>query len=242
MVYKIESFNKKIKVYKKHIEPIKLGNIEIKYGENKNLKGYLYNKEEKYDDGTIELFIDNKLSMEISPREMQGAFQIIKSAEGKVGIIGLGLGYMTEEILKKDKVSQVIVYETNKELIDLYYKNFGRNSKLTIINEDGFKGKSDSFHCFIVDIYSYNLEERVVEDYKLLNHIHKIDKYYFFGFEHFLLSCPTSEIAFVYIPEHWTEAVEMCYRQLMDNKYINEFQALDEEKVTKILLDFKEIL
>ncbi|MDO4535192.1 MAG: hypothetical protein Q4B63_05210 [Clostridium perfringens] len=242
MAYKITDYNEKIKEYKEHIVPIKLNNIEIKYNHNTSLKGYLYNKEEKYGDGTIELFIDNKLSMEISPREIQGAFQIIKDVKEKVGIIGLGLGYITQEILKKDSVSKVIVYETNKDIIDIYYKNFGKNPKLTILNEDGFKGKSDSFNSFIVDIYSYNLEDRVVEDYKTLNKVHNIEEYYFFGFEHFLLSCPTSEIAFVYVPEYWTEAIERCYRQLMDNGYINDFKPLEDEKVTEILLKFKEVL
>ena len=87
MVYKAEEVNKKIEEYKKYIKPIKINNIEVKYGENKNLSGYLYNKKEKYNTTDIELFIDNKLSMEISPRELQGAFQIIKNAKGKVGII-----------------------------------------------------------------------------------------------------------------------------------------------------------
>lgn len=242
MVYKAEEVNKKIEEYKKYIKPIKINNIEVKYGENKNLSGYLYNKKEKYNTTDIELFIDNKLSMEISPRELQGAFQIIKNAKGKVGIIGLGLGYLTNEILKKESVSKVVVYEENKDIIDLYYKNFGKNSKLEVLNQDGFKGKSDSFDSFIVDIYSYNLEDRVVLDYKKLNELHKIDEYYFFGFEHFLLSCPTSEIAFVYVPEYWTEALERVYRQLMDNGYINDFVPIAEEKVMKILLEFKKIL
>lgn len=242
MAYKIADYNEQIKKYKEHIMPIKLNNVEIRYENNKNLNGYLYNKNEEYEDGTIELLIEDKLAMEISPREIQGACQIIKNAKGKVGIIGLGLGYITQEILKKDKVSKVIVYETNKDVIDIYYKNFGENPKLTILNEDGFNGKSDNFNSFIVDIYNYNIEDRVVEDYKILNEVHKIEEYYFFGFEHFLLSCPTSEIAFVYVPEYWTEAIERCYRQLMDNRYINNFAPLDEEKVTKILLGFKEIL
>lgn len=242
MVYKVEEINKKIKEYKNYIKPIKMNNIEVKYGENKNLKGYLYDKKDVYEDGAVELFINNKLSMEISPREIQGAFQIIRKAKGKVGIIGLGLGYLTNEILKKDVVSKVIIYETNKDIIDLYYKNFGKSPKLIILNEDGFKAKSDTFNCFIVDIYNYNLEERVVSDYEKLNKLHEIEEYYFFGFEHFLLSCPTSEIAFVYVPEYWSEALERVYRQLMDNGYINEFSPIEEEKVTKILLDFKEIL
>lgn len=208
MVYKVEEINKKIKQYKNYIKPIKVNDIEIKYGEDFNLSGYLYEKKEKYDETTIELFINNDLCMEISPREMQGAFQIIKNAKGKVGIVGLGLGYLTNEILNKESVSKVIVYETNKDIIDLYYKNFGHNPKLTILNEDGFNTKGDEFTCFIVDIYSYNIEDRIVSDYKKLNKIHKIEEYYFFGFEHFLLSCPTSEIAFVFIPEYWTNALD----------------------------------
>ena len=46
MVYKAEEVNKKIEEYKKYIKPIKINNIEVKYGENKNLSGYLYNKKE----------------------------------------------------------------------------------------------------------------------------------------------------------------------------------------------------
>ncbi len=47
-------------------------------------------------------------------------------AKGKVGVVGLGLGYVVEEMAKKPEVEEITVYEISKEIIELYYENFQR--------------------------------------------------------------------------------------------------------------------
>ncbi len=84
---------------------------------------------------------EKKLWMRISPHEIQGAFESIKRAKGKVGVLGLGLGYFVQEIAKSDQVTEIVVYEMSEEIIDLYLENFRENSKIRIVKGDGFKAE-----------------------------------------------------------------------------------------------------
>ena len=53
--------------------------------------------------------------MRLTPLEIQGAYFAIKMAKGKVGVVGLGLGYVVEEMAKKLEVEEITVYEISKE-------------------------------------------------------------------------------------------------------------------------------
>lgn len=233
----------KMKEYNSKIEPIVIGNFSVKY--NKNLKtfdGYLYENKEYIDEKVIELKQGSNLWMRISPHEIQGCFESVKRAKGRVGVVGLGLGYFTEEVLKKKEVSEVIVYELSEEVIEIYNKNFGQNSKLTIIHGDAFNAKREKFDFFFVDIYEYNLRDTVVEHYVRFNEIHNIEEYSFWGVEHFLLSCPTEELVWVYIPEHWMDMAKDLFGRFNDAGYVEYFIAIEEDKAADILNKFKEVL
>ena len=67
-----------------------------------------------------ELLCNNDSVMKIDAKEIQGAYESIKLAKGRVGIVGLGLGYTAWEMAKKDEVTEVIVYEVSKDVINLY--------------------------------------------------------------------------------------------------------------------------
>lgn len=49
---------------------------------------------------------------------------IEKAKGGAVGVAGLGLGYYIKKYFKKDEVKRVDVYETNKNVVDMYLSNF----------------------------------------------------------------------------------------------------------------------
>jgi len=207
-----------------------------------NLQGYMYENKEEYDIDVIQLIKDDISLMRFKPKEIESSYGAIYAARGKVGIVGLGLGYVAQEIAQKYNVEEVIVYEISEEVINSYDHNFIQNKKIKIIKGDATKAKGEKFDFFYVDIYEYQLTSKVVEDYKLFNELHEIDEYAFWGLEHFLLSCKYEDIALVYVPENWIEMSKKHYEALDSSGYIKEYRHLDEKLVKRILLGFKEVL
>ena len=154
--YNIDYCEEKIKEYKNKIKENKKGDFIIRYSEGKEFDGYLYEHKQSLKESPIELYEGEKLWMRISPHEIQGAFEGIKRAKGKVGVLGLGLGYFVQEIAKSDQVREIVVYEMSEEIIDLYLENFGENPKIRIVKGDGFKAKRENFDFFYVDIMNIN--------------------------------------------------------------------------------------
>lgn len=207
-----------------------------------DLQGYMYKNEYEYDVDIIELSNEYGSIMRLEPKEIEGCHEAINYAQGRVGIVGLGLGYVVQEIAKKINVDEIIVYEISQEVIDLYKDNFSDNDKIKIICTDAFKAEREKFDFFFADIYGYELTSKVVEDYKRFNEIHEIEEYSFWGMEHFLLSCKYEDLLWVYIPENWVAMCKSLYAELQASNYIDNYEPLNEKKVTKILYEFKEIL
>lgn len=219
----------KYKIEKKEIE------IDI-------IDGYLYERKVNKKISVIDLVCNNDIIMRLSHKEIEGSFETIKMARGKVGIVGLGLGYVAYEIAKKEHVSEVIVYEKSREVIEMYNMNFEKNNKIKVIWVDGYKAKKETFDYFYCDIYGYKLSTKVVEDYKKFNKLHKIKEYTFFGVEHFLLGCSYKEIIWVYIPENWMVMCKTMASALEGTGYIEDYKALDDKFVSNILKEFKDVL
>ena len=179
--------NEKVKEYNNSISVGKVGNFEIKNKSNNSdyIDGYMYRKKGRVNTKIIELHGPDNIWMRISPMEIQSSYMFIKYAHGRVGVVGLGLGYVVQELAKKSNVEEVVVYEKEKDVIDLYNSNFENNPKIKIINEDAFEAESENFDYFYVDIYEYKLDKRVVDDYIKFNKLHKIKEYLFWGVEHF---------------------------------------------------------
>jgi hypothetical protein len=233
----------KIEEYNSQIQVNEIGKYKIlkRDGLKGIIDGYLYEKEGEVNTEIPELIGEEKIWMRISPKEIQGSYEFIKMAQGRIGIAGLGLGYIVQEISKKDEVKEIIVYEVSQDVIDLYNSNFKDNKKIKIIHEDAFKAKGEQFDFFFSDIYEYKLSLKVVEDYIKLNNIHHIKEYLFFGLEHFLLSCSYEEIVWVYIPETWMEISKSISRTLGDSGYVKYYKKLDEKLVSEVLEAFKPI-
>ena len=121
----------KIKEYNSKINKSKIGDYEIKSidGLKGIVQGYLYEKEDEYDIEILELHGPRHIWMRLTPLEIQASYFAISMARGKIGVVGLGLGYVVEEMAKKPEVDEIVVYEISQEVIDLYYNNFPRKSK-----------------------------------------------------------------------------------------------------------------
>lgn len=234
----------KIKEYDLKIKDGKVGDYKIIKRDSLEglIDGYLYTKEGVINGPIPELIGREKVWMRISPKEIEGSYQAIKWARGKVGVVGLGLGYVVQEMAKKDDVKEIIVYEISQEVIELYKMNFKENKKIKIIQGDAFKAKGESFDFFFVDIYEYKLSLKVVEDYIAFRKLHNIEEYTFFGLEHFLLSCSYDEIVWVFIPEIWMGMSKDISSALDQSGYIKHYEKLDEELVSEVLAAFKGVL
>jgi hypothetical protein len=236
IIDKIEEYNAQIKVHE-------IGQYKAlkREGFKGIIDGYLYEKEGEVNTKIPELICNDKICMRISPKEIQGSYEFIKMAKGRVGIAGLGLGYIVQEISKKDEVYEIVVYEISQDVIDIYNSNFKNNEKIKIIYGDAFKAKGEKFDFFFSDIYEYKLSLNVVEDYIKFNNIHQIEEYLFFGVEHFLLSCSYEEIVWVYIPENWMEMSKRLASTLDDSGNMRYYKKLDEKLVSEVLEAFKPV-
>ena len=233
-----------MKIYNDLINQGTCGNYKIVKNiiRKQNLQGYMYENKEEYNIDVIQLYKNDINLMKLTPKEIESSYGTISFAYGKVGIVGLGLGYVVQEIAKKCDVKEIVVYEISEEVIKLYNQNFEQNEKIKIIKGDAFKSEGEKFDFFYVDIYKYELTSKIVEDYKVFNKLHEIEEYSFGGLEHFLLSCKYEDIVWVYIPENWIAMSKKAYESLDSSGYIKEYKPLDEDLVKKILLEFKEVL
>ena len=234
----------KIKEYNSKINKNKIGDYEIKSidGLKGITQGYLYKKEDEYDIEILELHGPNHIWMRLTPLEIQASYFAIRMARGKVGVVGLGLGYVIEEMAKKPEVEEIVVYEISQEVIDLYYNNFPKNPKIKVVCCNAFEVESRKFDFFYADIYEYKITSQIVEDYKRFNELHDIEEYSFFGMEHFLLSCSYTEIVWVYIPENWMESSRKAFEAIQESNLLDYYEKLDDNLVSQVLEEFKTIL
>ena len=242
--YNYEFIQEEMEKYNSIIDELKLEGCSVCKDEVslKEADGYMCKINQEEIITRIKLFKDSEFIMEISPREIQGSYHSIKFAKGKVGVVGLGLGYAVQEMAKNSRVDQIIVYEISKEIIEVYNKHFKENPKIRIINQDAYKAEREKFDFFFVDIYGYEITSKVVEDYKKFNALHEIEEYSFWGVEHFLLSCKYDDLLWIFVPEVWVEMSKKAYESMDMCGLIKSYKALDEDLATSILMEFKPIL
>lgn len=134
------------------------------------------------------LYIDGEIMMSLTPLEIESHYMPIELAEGRVGVAGLGLGYFVQNVLEKETVDEVIVYELNQNVIDIYLDNFGEHEKLTIVNKDVFKVKGEHFDFFYNDIYQMCMTEKAFEDVAIICKNNDVDIYHWWAMEGFIQS------------------------------------------------------
>lgn len=238
-------YKEKIEEYNKKIMCGECGSFKIfkRDGLTGIIDAYLYSYEDNIKAPILELWDGAKTWMRISPQEIAGCYEAIRLANGRVGVVGLGLGYFVQEVLKNKKVQEVVVYETSEDVISLYKKSFGENSKVNIINCDAFNAKGEDFDFFFVDIYEYKISKQIALDYEKFIKLHNIKEYYFFGVEKFLLDCPVEDVSMVYIPEEWMTGARDLFEKLSDAGLLSKYEGYEnKELVGELLEEFKRVL
>ena len=238
-------YEEKIREYSEKIKIGECGSFKIikRSGLQGIIDCYLYNYEDQINLPIVELLDGSKTWMRISPQEIVGCYKAIELAHGKVGVVGLGLGYFVQEALKNKKVNEIIVYEKSQDVINLYESNFKEDKRVKIIQGDAFKAEKNNFDFFFVDIYEYKVGKKVAKDYEKLMALHNIEEYYFFGVEKFLLDCPVDELAMVYVREEWMAGARDMFERLNDAGLISKYTGYDNKRtVMNLLREFKELL
>lgn len=239
--YEENFIEEKIREYNLLINENQCGEFRISKSTG-TAKGYLYEKEEELNVEIPELWENDRLISRIGPKEIEGCYEIIKWAKGKVAIVGLGLGYLVQELSKKKDVKEVVVYESSPDIVSLYKKNYPEKKKIRIMEVDTLKARRRKFDFFFVDTYGYKLGLNIVDDYIKYNKKHNIQEYSFCGMEHFLLSCSYEEIVWVYVPEIWMEMSKDISRELEKSGFMECYKQLDEKLVSEVLAAFKIVL
>lgn len=132
-------------------------------------------------------FIDGTLWMSLTRMEIQSQVVPIALAEGKVVLLGLGMGFACLKVMEADRVEEVLVYEKEPRVIAFFKESFsGRPGfhKVKFIEGDArekFKGESCDF-CY-ADIYSNVLGDHIETDPELFQSRNSIGTYVYWGFE-----------------------------------------------------------
>jgi len=96
---------------------------------------------------------DNQVLMSDSPQEMFLHYDAYKNAKGRVLTSGLGLGLFARMVAEKEEVSEVVVVEIEKDIIQLCNP---RHDKIKIIHDDIWKfikTTDEKFDFIYIDIH-----------------------------------------------------------------------------------------
>ena len=80
-----------------------------------------------------------RILMSDTPMEMESMESMLRYAKGRVLVGGLGLGVVCLNLIAKQEVTEVLVVELERNVIQLVYphlKKFDTQSKITVINGD----------------------------------------------------------------------------------------------------------
>jgi len=104
--------------------------------------------------------------MSNTPDEIRDFVCEFRGVRGKVLINGLGLGVTVKYLLDNPEVTEVIVIEKSKDVIDLVADTYRNDNRFSVINDDCFEyspPKGETYNFVWHDIWDYitsdNLEE-----------------------------------------------------------------------------------
>ncbi len=114
-----------------------------------------------------DLITSETVWMSDTPMEQNTCQKFIDNANGKVLILGLGIGMVIMPLLKDPDITQIVVIEKEQELINLITP-YIRHKKLTIIQGDACEYEPDQLYdTVILDIWA-NICSDNYKDMKLL--------------------------------------------------------------------------
>ncbi len=90
--------------------------------------------------------------MSLCPHEIETMADAASALSGRILVLGLGLGYFPYLLSIKESVTEVVVVDSDPEIIELFeeelFPRFERKEKITIVNSDAFAYLSRSRRKF----------------------------------------------------------------------------------------------
>ncbi len=136
----IESWLQLCETCAAYYDSVQIGSVNIQRAvcENQELTKYLGGSYSPRLFSTVTFEINGKLTMSLTPLELQSHINPIHWANGKVLIAGLGLGYYLNQIKDKPSVNSILVIEQNPDVIEAYFTQFPQHPKVEIREGDIF--------------------------------------------------------------------------------------------------------
>lgn len=192
-VFTSEYFEAQLSKYQ-NLQEKEIGSVKFIYQDIcGRLDGYLYKSFESIEKVPM-LLINGQTWMSLTPMEIQSHVVAIKKAHGVVGVAGLGFGYYIQEILQKNDVESIDVYEINQDVIDMYISNFGNNSKVNIIKANVLEMEDKEYDFFYADIYPTQMDLDALKHKALLTSSNSIGEYFFWTQEAIVYTLLLSEV------------------------------------------------
>lgn len=194
-------------------------------------------------------YINNCVWMSLTPMEIQSAAIAIERAWGYVGTGGLGMGYFALKCAEKDSVSEVKVWEINRNVIDFFNESFKDRKgfeKIKVIEGDVREMKNEQFSFFYMDIYASMLGNEVLEDIdNFWKHGNDAGQYHFWGQEKVLMQGVISDMG-IHLEsdetEYFTEYIASYFPKMKGEERLQKSRLYDEmwdkEFVKRVLCDY----
>ena len=123
------------------------------YQENSQI-GYFTNKF-----SYLALTEKNNIWMSLNPNEIETMKPYIEKGKGNVLVLGLGMGYVSYMLSRKEDVRSVLIVERDKDIINLFksliWPNFAHKGKIKIIEGDAIEyvKKNNQFDYIFADLW-----------------------------------------------------------------------------------------
>lgn len=144
------------------------------------LDGSMY---QYYNEGYVKdaptLMIDGDIWMSLTPMEIETHYVPIQKAKGRVGVAGLGAGYFALRAAEKKEVSEVVVYEIDERVIEMFEALFGEQKKIKIVKKNVFEVENEKFDFFYNDIYLTMMDNEAFSHIHMITEQNDIKDYHF---------------------------------------------------------------
>ena len=168
------------------IQPVDEGNLAIDYSYIEEYELFMQDEVDEYLDGRLFAqvgYFDDFLKCltiyekeivlaKFSPLIVNASISPLDEVSGKVACLGLEIGYFVYMAHLKDDVKSIVVYEQNKELINLFKKHilpkFDYPEKIKILNKDPLdilRAQSNKLNVDYIYVNMWNNIEDGVKEY-----------------------------------------------------------------------------
>jgi len=118
----------------------------------------------------IRFTIDGRVWMSLTPMELESHWMPQVMAQGRIAVVGLGLGYYLDKVMANSDVTEIDCYESDGRVVEYFKECFADRpgfDKVTFIVGDAREkiGEAKQSYDFLyLDIYPSAISDEVIQD------------------------------------------------------------------------------